>query len=62
MVIRIDLLGSKRMQVTLSAETGKTLRPAQILGPIFDIHENQIKQARVVKLKTERAGGKAQSA
>ena len=64
MVIRIELLGSKQMRVALSAETGKTLRPAQILGPIFDINENQIKQARVVKLRPaeQRAGGKAQSA
>ncbi len=51
MVIRLELLDSKQLQVTLAAETGKTLRPAQILGPIFDINENQIKQARVVKLK-----------
>ena len=51
MVIRIELLGSKQMQVALSAESGRTLRPAQILGPIFDIHETHIKQARVVKLK-----------
>jgi radical SAM family uncharacterized protein/radical SAM-linked protein len=51
MVVRIELLSSKQMQVALSAETGKTLRPAHILGPIFDIHDNQIKQARVVKLK-----------
>jgi radical SAM-linked protein len=52
MVKRIKLLDSKQLQVALAAETGKTLRPAQILGPIFDINENQIKQARVVKLKS----------
>ena len=51
MVINIELLDSKQLQVSLSAETGKTLRPAHILGPIFNINENQIKQARVVKLK-----------
>jgi len=51
MVINIERLDSKQLQVSLSAETGKTLRPAQILGPIFNISENQIKQARVVKLK-----------
>jgi radical SAM-linked protein len=50
MVTRIELLNSKQLQVALAAETGKTLRPAQILGPIFGIPENQIKQARVVKL------------
>jgi radical SAM family uncharacterized protein/radical SAM-linked protein len=53
MVISIELLDSKRLQVSLSAETGKTLRPAQILGPVFDINEKQVKQARVVKLKAE---------
>jgi hypothetical protein len=53
MVISIELLDSKRLQVSLSAETGKTLRPAQLLGPVFDINEKQVKQARVVKLKAE---------
>lgn len=53
MVTNIELVDSKQLQVALSAETGKTLRPAQILGPIFDIKENQIKQARIVKLKTK---------
>jgi len=56
MVIRIELLDPKQLQVALAAETGQTLRPAQILGPIFDITENRIKQARVVKLKSESAG------
>lgn len=55
MVIRIDLLDSKQMRVSLSAEAGKTLRPAQVLDSIFDLNENQIKQARVVKLMTERS-------
>ncbi|CAB1060401.1 FIG092679: Fe-S oxidoreductase / FIG017108: hypothetical protein [Olavius sp. associated proteobacterium Delta 1] len=51
MVINIEILDSKQLQVSLSAETGKTLRPAHILGPIFNTNEKQIKQARVVKLK-----------
>ncbi len=53
MVVNIEILDSKRLQVSLSAQTGKTLRPAHILGPIFNINEYQIKQARVVKLKME---------
>ena len=53
MVLNIELLDSKQLQVSLLAETGKTMRPAQILGPIFNISEEQIKQARVVKLKAE---------
>jgi hypothetical protein len=55
MVKDIKWLDSRRLRVSLSAETGKTLRPAHILGPIFNISEDQIKLARVVKL------GKAES-
>ncbi len=55
MVMNIELLDSKQLRVSLSAETGKTLRPAQILGPIFNISEDQIKQARVVKLKDRKS-------
>jgi len=53
MVRNIDILDSKQLQVSLLTETGKTLRPAHILGPIFNTSENQIKQARVLKLRTE---------
>jgi radical SAM family uncharacterized protein/radical SAM-linked protein len=56
MVISIELLDSKRMQVSLSAQTGTTLRPAQILDSVFDINEKQVKQARVVKLKAKEPG------
>jgi hypothetical protein len=56
MVRNIELLDSKQLQVSLSAGTGKTLRPAHILGPIFNTGENQIKQARVVKLKAKEQG------
>ncbi len=51
MVRGIEWLDSKQLRISLSAGTGKTLRPAHILGPIFNISEDQIKLARVVKLK-----------
>jgi len=51
MVSNIKLMDSKHLRLSLSVESGKTLRPAQILGPIFDLSEDQIKQARVIKLK-----------
>ena len=51
MVKRIELLDNKQLQVSLSARTGGTLRPAQILGPIFKLNEHQIKRSRVVKVK-----------
>ncbi len=53
MVVKIELYDSKRLRVVLVSEAGKTLRPAQILGPIFNLEEDQIKQARVVKLKAK---------
>jgi hypothetical protein len=57
MVVNIELLDARQLQVSLAAETGKTLRPAQILGPIFNLSDNQIKQARIVKLKTTAQNG-----
>jgi radical SAM-linked protein len=57
MVVNIELLDSKQLQVSLADETGKTLRPAKILGPVFNLSDNQIKQARIVKLKTREQNG-----
>jgi len=51
MVVALELLDSKQLQVSIAAGTGKTLRPAHILGPVFHMHETQIKQARIVKMK-----------
>ena len=53
MVANIELMDSKLLLVALISEAGKTVRPAQILGPIFNLEEDQIKQARVVKLKAK---------
>jgi len=53
MVANIELMDSKLLLVALISEAGKTVRPAQILGPIFNLEEDQIKQARVVKLKAD---------
>jgi radical SAM family uncharacterized protein/radical SAM-linked protein len=60
MVLDIELQNAKQLKLTLAADRGNTIRPAQILGPVFNLSENQIKQARVVKLKP--AEGKGQSA
>ena len=53
MVLDIQLRDANQLQVLLAAETGKTIRPPQILGPIFNIGEHQIKRARIVKLKAD---------
>ncbi|CAB1082813.1 radical SAM protein [Alkalispirochaeta odontotermitis] len=51
MVEELELLDSKQLRVSIAAGTGKTLRPAHILGPVFHLNETQIKLARIVKLK-----------
>jgi len=57
MVVNIEINDSKRLVVALSSQGGKTLRPAQILGSIFNLEEDQIKQARVVKFREEAQNG-----
>jgi radical SAM family uncharacterized protein/radical SAM-linked protein len=53
MVMNIVLLDSLNLQMTLSSGQGKTVRPAQILRHVFNIAEDQIKQAKIVKLKAQ---------
>ena len=51
MVFSIELIDSRQLQMNLSAEPGKTLRPADVLRQIFSVSEEQIKQARILKVK-----------
>jgi radical SAM-linked protein len=49
MVLNITFLDSTCLQMTLLSVPGKTARPALILRYVFDVAEDQIKQAMVVK-------------
>jgi hypothetical protein len=51
MVVNIELTDLKHLQTTLKTEPGKTVRPAEILRHVFGLGEEEIKKARVVKLK-----------
>ena len=51
MVVNITLSDLKNLQMTLKSEPGKTIRPAEVLRHVFDLTEEEIKKARVVKLK-----------
>ncbi|MGB5746095.1 MAG: TIGR03960 family B12-binding radical SAM protein [Desulfobacterales bacterium] len=51
MVVNIELTDSNHLLVALKAEPGKTVRPAEMLRHVFDLSEEEIKKARVVKLK-----------
>ncbi len=50
MVFSIELIDSRQLQITLSSEPGKTLRPGEVLRQVFSVSEKQIKQARIVKI------------
>ena len=49
MILKIDLLAPYRLQMTLRSEPGKTVRPFEVVKGIFNMPEEKIKQAGVVK-------------
>jgi radical SAM-linked protein len=51
MVKDISLLDSMHLLVTLSSRPGKTIRPEHVLRHVFELKEDQVKLARVLKLK-----------
>ena len=55
MVLDIDLIDSRHLQMVLRSEPGKTLRPAAVLRHLFGLPENQIKRATVIKLRNSSA-------
>jgi len=50
MVFNVELIDSGQLQMTLSSEPGKTLRPGDVLRQIFSISEEQIRRARILKV------------
>ena len=50
MVISIEIIDSRQLQMILSSEPGKTLRPRDVLREIFPISEEQVRQARILKV------------
>ena len=53
LVLNIELLAPDRLQMTLRTEPGKTVRPPEVLGCIFSLPANTIKQAQIVKMSSE---------
>ncbi len=49
-VIKITMLSSNRLKMTLISEPGKTVRPFEILEHIFELSKEEIKQAAVIKI------------
>ena len=50
MVVNIELSDSKFIEMTLRSEPGKTVRPADVLRHVFDLPDEEIKKAKIVKL------------
>ena len=50
MVVNIELTDSKHLLMTLKSEPGKTVRPGEVLRHVFDLPEEEIKKAKIVKL------------
>jgi len=55
MVEDIKLLNPTKLQLSLISEPGKTIRPADVLGKIFSLTEEEIKQAKITKLRAQSA-------
>ena len=49
MISEIDIIGPRRMRMTLKSKPGKTIRPFDVIRKIFNLPEEKIKQARIVK-------------
>jgi radical SAM-linked protein len=49
-VERCELVNSRQLKFTLRSEPGKTVRPFDILRHIFNLSEDQVKQATITKL------------
>jgi radical SAM-linked protein len=50
-LVDISLRGTKQLNLTLASVPGKTLRPAELIAFVFSLPEEQLKQARIVKMK-----------
>ena len=50
MVLKITMLSSNRLKMTLRSEPGKTVRPFEVLEHIFELSKEEIKQAAIVKI------------
>ncbi|MBL7180002.1 MAG: TIGR03960 family B12-binding radical SAM protein [Pseudomonadota bacterium] len=53
LVLQIELLDPDRLQMTLRSEPGKSMRPSAVIGRIFSLPEDAIRQAKTVKTSSE---------
>ncbi len=49
-VLKTDLLSPDKLRITLISESGRTIRPFEVIKKIFSLNEEQVREADVVKL------------
>ena len=47
-----EFVNSRQLKLTLRSEPGKTVRPFDLLRHIFNLNEEQVKQATILKLNS----------
>jgi len=50
MVLQIELLSNNELMILLKREPGKTVRPFEVVGKIFNLSDEQLKQAQFIKV------------
>lgn len=55
MISDITLLDVNQLKLTVKNETGKTVRPAEVLTEVFGFSEQRMRQARILKLAEQTA-------
>ncbi|MCU0558830.1 MAG: TIGR03960 family B12-binding radical SAM protein [Desulfobacterales bacterium] len=53
-LLKVEVLDPQRLEMTLSCEPGKSLRPAEILKQVFELPESAVRSAVIRKLKPAR--------
>jgi hypothetical protein len=51
-VERCEFVNARQLNMTLRFEPGKSVRPFDILRYVFNLTEEQVKQARIMKLNS----------
>lgn len=50
-VVEFDLISKRRLIITLKSESGKKVRPNEVIKKVFNLSDEQVKQSTVLKLK-----------
>jgi radical SAM family uncharacterized protein/radical SAM-linked protein len=53
-LIKVEVLDPRRLELTLNCQPGKAMRPAELLSQVFEVPESAIRSAVIRKLKPSR--------